>query len=506
MPARSLDPKVLLPPVVSALLLVLAQPPFHVLPLAFLALTPLAVGVASLPPGGGLLASLQGTVFGIVFWGFSLAWVPLEVGRHYSWAFPGYGLLLTLLGGLSALFAWTTHRLYHRGGLPLALALPLAWVGVEWVRAHFPLGLAFPWLGLGLTLTRWPELLGMAEWTGEGGVAFWLASSSGWVAGVAMRMRGGGGTGILLCVVFLAPAFLGWARAATLRLEPGPTVVVVGTHVGREARHDPLLAARVALEQIGASLGSSPPDPPVDIILLPEATIPLPLEGVEAGPLLSELASWAWRSSSPVAVGAMGLVPGESGVDRLTNSAYLILPDGGISQRYDKVRLVPGMEAGRYQPGMEGTVLESDAWVFGPLLCYESLFGSLARRARREGAHALLNLTSDIWFGDAETRVGALFLRQHPAHLTLRAVENRMPVARAANGGYSLVLDPVGRVGPETAPPGGGVFRAELRTTPGRTLFTRVGDLVGPASVLLSILLLLRPRNRRLPSASDPSA
>ncbi len=528
MPARWPDTRFVLPPLLSAVLLVLAQPPFHVLPLAFLALAPMAAGVALLPPGsgGGSGASLQGLIFGLLFWGFSLMWVPLEVGRHFSWALPGYGVLLILLGGLSALFAWILHRLHHGGGMPLALAVPLAWVGVEWIRAHFPMGLAFPWLGLGVTLTPWPWLLGMAEWAGESGVVFWLACVSGWVAREMVRVGGRGrgrweglrveesgrrtcsedagwgpgplwGSGrfpvfrVLMVAVLLVPPLLGWMRAGTLPLQPGPKVVVIGTHVARELRSDPMASAREAMAQIRTTLESSWVSPSAELILLPEATVPLPLEGDEAAFLREELGLMAARFGSPLVVGGLGQVPDGDGAHPPTNSAYLVSPTGEIPQRYDKVRLVPGMEAGRYRSGGGGKTLEYGRWVFGPLVCYESLFGALARKARRQGAHALLNLTSDIWFGEGDTGLGALFLHQHPAHLVLRAVENRMPVARAANGGFSLILDPLGRVSSQVVPPEGGLVGAQLLTTPGMTVFTRVGDLVGPASVLLTLLFLV---------------
>jgi apolipoprotein N-acyltransferase len=495
----------LVPPTLSALLLILALPPFHVLPLAFVALAPLAAGLALIPPGpgSGTRASLQGGVFGLVFWGFSLVWVPLELGRHFSWALPAYGLLLMLLGGLAALFAWWAHGLYHRAGIPLILAVPLAWVAVEWIKANFPMGLAFPWLGLGVALAPWPSLLALAEWTGERGVAFWLSMASGWVGAEVVRLgaspRGSEprlhgriqGPRILMPLALLLPVLLGWARARTLSLLPGPTVVVVGTDVPRELRDDPEAWAREALDQVRAALPHPSPHFRPDLILLPEATIPIPLEREEAGPFLDELLSMAGAFDTPFVVGATGGVPPGEGSPAVTNSAYLVLPDQGLHGRYDKGRLVPGMEAGRYLPGPGGGTLEGGGWVYGPLVCYESLFGGLGREGRRGGAQALLNLTSDVWFGEEGRGLGSLFLRQHPAHLVLRVAETRMPAARAANGGYSFILDPLGRRASPLVPPTGGVAAAELHTTQGMTVFARTGDLVGPLAALAGLLLLL---------------
>jgi apolipoprotein N-acyltransferase len=154
------------------------------------------------------------------------------------------------------------------------------------------------------------------------------------------------------------------------------------------------------------------------------------------------------------------------------------------------------MEAGVYLPGSGTRVFSADGWDFGPLVCYESIYSGLARRARNAGAVALVNLTSDVWFGHAGSLVGSLFLHQHPAHLVLRAVETRTSIARAANGGYSLILDPRGEVVAGPRPPGVGVAGGSLPVFSGRTLFSRTGDWVGPMAILLSLLLFwVRGRN-----------
>lgn len=513
----TLSPGFLLPAFLSAFFLVLAQPPFDTLPLPFLALVPLFVALGSLPSGarGRWRASLLAGVFGLCFWGYSLLWVPLEVGPSFFWAIPGFGLLLVILGGLSALFGWTAHRLHRGAGLPLALAVSLAWVGVEWIRAHFPFGLDFPWLGLGVTLSGWPGLLGPAEWVGERGVAFWLAGVNGLVATAVLEMGNGAGSGesptsrrrfwLRAVVAAVVPAAFGLARSHVLPLEPGPRVVVVGTRVEKRLRQDPVASAREAVSQVAEALATLEPGS-AELVLLPEATVFLPLDDRRAEPFLETLSGAADRLQIPMAFGALGKISFPGRVDALTNSAYLLLPHSSGLQRYDKARLVPGMETGGYVPGSPGGVLSGGGWTFGPLLCYESLFGDLARRQRLKGADILLHLTSDIWFGREESLLGSAFLHQHPAHLVLRAVENRISVARAANGGVSLFLGPTGRPLSPPLPPGGGLVAAQLPTMRGYTLFSRTGDLAGPVSVLLSLAFLLLGRRREVREQADSSA
>jgi len=423
------------------------------------------------------------------------------VGPFFSWAVPGYALLLVVLGGLSGVFGWFTHFLHKEKSLPLGLAVPLAWVGVEWIKAHFPFGLAFPWLGLGITLSEWPDLIGLAEWTGEAGVAFWLAGVNGLGAAILLRRRFGSEREapssrrlwLLLGSIIGLPAALGLARAQTISLLDGPRVVVVGTRIPPELRGT-AAAVSEAIAQVQDVLESMDSRAP-DLVVLPEATVPFVLDEEEASAAREALTALASEWDAPFVVGALGRVSSGSMEGALTNSAYLLAPREAPSQRYDKVRLVPGMEAGSYGRGSDRETLQVGGWTLGPLLCYESLFGGLARKKGREGAQLLLNLSSDIWFGHEKTLMGSFFLHQHPAHLVFRAVENRISVARAANGGFSFLLDPRGRVVSETVPPTGGRAEARVPTFPGTTLFSRTGDWVGPGSALICLFLLLAGRS-----------
>jgi apolipoprotein N-acyltransferase len=527
---------------VSAVLLLLAFPPFHLLLLSFVALVPLGVALGSLTggPGSGRRAAWLGLSFGVVHWGILLAWVPLVVAPRFSWAFPGFVVQVSLLSGLAALMAWGTQRLYAGCGVPLGLAFPLAWVSMEWLKAHFPLGLSFPWLGLGISLTSWPPLLGMAEWTGEGGVAFWLAAvngllAAGLLAGSGRIGRGGPPerpwvyAGLALGVGIL-PAALGGIRGRTLQLAPGPSLAVVGTNVPRGLRLLPRESSAEGLAQVRRALEGLRPGA-VDLVILPEATVSLPLDGPDGTAYREALGEMSLTAGAPLLVGALGttqeLQPGSrarwerplegsasggapmdpdaarGGAAPLTNSAFLVGPDAHSDARYDKVRLVPGMEWGGFVPGSPGAVFTLDGHTFGPLICYESLFGTLAMSQRRAGALILINLSSDVWFGEGGSGFSALFLHQHAAHLVMRAVETRVGVARAANGGFSFLLDPLGNRISELVQPSGGMALSTVPTYPGVTLFARTGDLVGPGA-LLCVLLLLGPSSLRFRKATGP--
>lgn len=142
------------------------------------------------------------------------------------------------------------------------------------------------------------------------------------------------------------------------------------------------------------------------------------------------------------------------------NSAMLMLPDGEVAQVYRKQHLVPFGEylpLDRYcvwlrrmaplgitcRPGTGAVLFRlpdfPDA-AFASLICFEDVFAPLARAAVHAGARLLINQTNDAWFDGSSAPV------QHMAHSVLRAVENRVPVVRAANSGVSCLIDATGRI------------------------------------------------------------
>ena len=119
------------------------------------------------------------------------------------------------------------------------------------------------------------------------------------------------------------------------------------------------------------------------------------------------------------------------------------------------------------------------------MICYESIFEDLARRYRRLGADFLVNITNDAWYG----RTSAPY--QHAAHLVLRAIENRMGVARAGNDGISEFIDPFGRPYDQTRLEVPTSVTDTLVTSDAHTVFTAWGDWPGAFSVIAALGLLL---------------
>jgi apolipoprotein N-acyltransferase len=188
----------------------------------------------------------------------------------------------------------------------------------------------------------------------------------------------------------------------------------------------------------------------------------------------------------------------------MSNSVFAVTPEGIGPYRYDKQRLVPGMERtpflsggsrgsarGPLSVGSPAPPWREGPHAYGPLICYESLFPDLSRAHRQAGADLLVNLTSDVWIAGPGGALAEYGLSQHAAHMILRAIENRAAVARAANGGLSFVLSPRGvRVG-SGLPPEGGLQVTDVPISAAQTFFGRHGDLAGPGSTAACLLLLV---------------
>jgi apolipoprotein N-acyltransferase len=222
-------------------------------------------------------------------------------------------------------------------------------------------------------------------------------------------------------------------------------------------------------------------------------------------------------------------------ITRAYNSVYAIDHNGSILSVYDKVHLVPFGEYLPFQGLLEqlglmqltkvrGGFIPGDrrrnqrvpgAPDFLPLVCYEIIFpGDAVPRSDRAGwlyDHVgryvdwpfvagsgerpgwLLNLTNDGWFG---VSAGPY---QHFQQARVRAIEEGLPLVRAANTGISAVVDPLGRVIKSLPLATEGVLDSALPQALAPTLYARAGD--GPAGLLVGLAFFWVLRSRRSSSS-----
>ncbi|MFH1791189.1 MAG: apolipoprotein N-acyltransferase, partial [Candidatus Omnitrophota bacterium] len=213
------------------------------------------------------------------------------------------------------------------------------------------------------------------------------------------------------------------------------------------------------------------------------------------------------------------------------NSAYLISSGGEITSSYDKVHLVPFGEYVPFEKHMQwfrmiidkpiGTctagsgltlfklktersirlderIIRETRFVnFGVLICFEDIFPGLSSELAKKGAEFLVNITNDAWFG----KTGAPF--QHVQSSVFRAVENRLPVVRAANTGVSCFIDQKGGVFGAVEEAGARTFvdgyaMAEIFPSESRTFYMMYGDIFIVVCLAVFVTVFFRRKSRAL--------
>lgn len=441
--------------------LVTALPPLSWLPLLplGLSLAYLVWNAADAAPRPGRRRFLVGWAFGVGHFAAGLYWVSyafLVDAETYGWMIP------FALAGLGAGLGLFTGLAFWLAGLAPAaaplrwLAFAAAWTGVEWLRGWALTG--FPWNSLGTAWAPFPAFAQPAAWIGMYGLA-WLtvlaatAPAAGRLGAFGLRLGTLRGTALAAAVV----AAWGIGGAARLPGEPMPTqpgvaLRLVQPNIPQSLKWDPIARRDNLYEQV--LLSRAPGWETATHVIWSETAATWPVDGPDDA-LMRNLIGPAAPPGGWLITGAPRQTP-QGAPLKIWNSIVALSAAGEIGAVYDKAHLVPFGEYvpfagilpvaklthGRVDfspgPGVETERLPGTP-PYSPLVCYEVIFPA-AVADRRDRPDWLLNVTNDAWFG---LSAGP---HQHFASATLRAVEEGLPLVRAANTGISAVVDPYGRI------------------------------------------------------------
>jgi len=432
----------------------LALPPFN--------LWPCLLGFAGLldllrRAEGRRQAFVLGWCFGFGHCLVGLYWIAIaffaDAERFGMLAVPAVLLLCAGLALYPALAALLVSLYRWRSGSAAALALALAWLLTEWLRGHLFGG--FPWNLIGYAFAGSAGLSQLAAVTGIWGLSLFAVVVGALPAamlepGARARWQPAAAAGLALALVWLG---------GTLRLPDTPTEPVAGVRlrlvqgdIEQTLKWQPELRARWFQRYL--ELSARPADH-IKAVIWPESASPYALDREpEARRLIARV----------VPRGGLLLTGStrfdlESEPPRAWNSLFALDGTGRILAVYDKHDLVPFGEflpfravLGRlglekltqgsidFQPGPGRVTLTLPGLPpFSPLICYEAIFpgGVVDSHARPDW---LLNVTNDAWFGRSSGPY------QHLAMARFRAIEEGLPLVRAANTGISAVVDPFGRI------------------------------------------------------------
>ncbi|MGB1547073.1 MAG: apolipoprotein N-acyltransferase [Alphaproteobacteria bacterium] len=492
------------------ILAALAQPPWYALPLLLLAFPGLFWLIQAAP--NRRTAFLLGLAFGFGHFFLGVQWITnafLVDADRFAWlvpiAIPGLALYLALFPATAALGLRLLGPFLGGDGWRGVLLFALLWMAGEWLRGHLLTG--FPWTLMGHGWIVSEAMMQTAAVIGSYGLSLLMVAAALMPAVLAQAKP----EGRLWPLLFLAALLVLLWGAGSFRLERAIaganefSLRLVQANIPQSFKWDP--ERHEAHFERHLELSTGPGFEKTRIVVWPEMAIPY---------LLSAMPERRARMREAVPrggfllTGAPRLSPKEEGkVPSASNGLVVLNDQGEIIGGYDKFHLVPFGEyvpfrgwlpISRIVPGIGDfhrgpgprTLALPGAPSFSPLICYEVIFpGEALDRSARPGW--LLNVTNDAWFGESSGPY------QHFASARFRAVEEGLPLVRAANTGISAVIDAYGRVRGRLNLGVTGVLDAPLPAALAPPPYARFGDAVLLGLLAGGLLLLglarLFPRN-----------
>jgi len=435
---------------------------------------------------------------GMLFWVMSLQWMRLGHPTMYValLALSFYlALYFPLFLGLTRVAVWRLR-------IPLTLAGPVVWTGLELLRGHLMTG--FSWYFLGHTQHRWVDLIQVADFVGTYGISFLTAFSGACIAEILpmgwfqkfhllppaletatpVTITTAGRWWRAACCVLLVASAAGyghWRRAGN-EFQPGPRVALIQSNIPSEVKHNQHDWQKIQ-RQLEMLTGMSVKQQP-DLIIWPETMFrwplletpldvsdadleaahpKLPLTWLRDLQVRRKLAQLSQMAGAGMIIGLETLAVDREKM-RTYNSAAFIRPDGSYAGRYDKMHRVA---FGEYIPladtlpwlrnftpfgpdfgieaGTSATVFKHEGFTFTPIICFEDTVPQLVRNIMNATTQETEAGSKKIDFLVNMTNDGWFHgsseLDQHLITAAFRCVECRTPMVRSVNTGISAFID-----------------------------------------------------------------
>ena len=504
---------------VSGALSSLGMAPFNAWPILFLTLPVVVWQIDGAGAGrwrGAPAAALTGWWFGLGYFVPGLYWIGyafLVDAQTFAWlmpvaslGLPAYLALFMALGFALARLSWTRDA---SRVIALAASLTIS----EWLRGHALTG--FPWNALGYALSEPLALAQTASLIGLWGLTFLavaiFASPAALIDGTSRGRRPwiAPASAVVVLIAMMVFGTIRLSQHPTVML-PGPKLRIMQPNLQQDAKFNYSAKAEVMKKYLALSDRASGPQSTgvrdVNILIWPESAFPFFL--THEPEAMAQIADLLPKGAVLItgSVRAPDVPPGTR-ITRAYNSIYVIDHDGNVLSVYDKLHLVPFGEFLPFQDFMEKIGFEQLTKIQGgfipgvrrrsmevphaprmlPLICYEAIFpGDVVERNDRPGW--IVNVTNDGWFGISTGPY------QHLQQARLRAIEQGLPLVRAANTGISAVIDPLGRIVARLGLGLEGILDSPLPAAIPPTPYARVGDI--PTLIILAAAWLLVIRRR----------
>jgi apolipoprotein N-acyltransferase len=436
---------------------------------------------------------------------FSIYWVAMV-------STPGMIAAVVILGFYYSGALMIVHSAYRWRPLFGKILFPIVWVAIEYFRTLSEF--AFPWSDLGYSQSYYGWILQSVSVISVHGLSLCIVAANVLLwqlfdktisppKRLTALLSSLGIVAVLLAHGYVVTPPYPEEGDYKIALLQGSVPLDVKWEKGKE------LASLGVYDSLATAAAS---DSNVQVMIWPETSAPCYF--THNWECRQQVAQIARKTMTPQLVGAMSLFR-EEGKYRYYNSCYQFDSNGEVETRHDKVWLVPFAEHVPYQdhfpflaqdalrkyltiideweiewwsdyyPGDSATIFDLGDAQYGVLICFETAFPEYVRGLIRSGAHFVVGITNDTWFGRS---VG---IHMHSRMFITRAVENRCWFARSANTGLSYFVDPYGRVRADLPLYEAAALVGSVNLLDKYSPFTEYGDVAGRWSLLLALLALV---------------
>lgn len=436
-----------------------AMAPTHYWPLLFAGLGLLYFFAAN--SGKSRKAFFYGWAFGFGYFVFSLSWIGnalLVEGNDYAWAWPlavaALPACLAFFPALACFFSVKLFDLKHwHGWLGFCAGLGL----FEWLRGHIFTG--FPWNLFGYAWGDILPLLQILYWSDVYSLTLFsilLFTLPGFYF-VSAHKKPAVICSLITVLIFAAFYGYGFHRLSVASSDAGASedvlVKLVQPNIPQHEKWDPQKIAGNFEKTVEMSFarGNTNPDQ-TTLVIWPETALHFAFLNDRGTRSYLKQMLQSYTGPAYLIAGALLKDPEQ---DTYTNSIITLDQNGDLLHQYDKFHLVPfgeyipfqnwipletvtrfsGFEKGS---GPQSFALPNSDLKFSPLVCYEITFPNNVLDARNR-PDFIINLTNDAWYGDSAGP------HQHLLQARYRAIEEGLPVIRAANTGISAVFSFAGK-------------------------------------------------------------
>ncbi|MFQ5824283.1 MAG: apolipoprotein N-acyltransferase [bacterium] len=471
-------------------------------------------------------------------WGY-ITGLFISIGTIYWITFvtvPGALATILIHPLYYSLYAMIHTFFRQRFGGKYVFAIPFVWTSIEYLKSLGDIG--FPWISLGYTQTHYLLLIQYASYTSVFGVSFWVVLINVLVYLMLKNVESRKKVAILLTATILL-FILPWIYSKQVIPEEDDfrdavEVAVVQGNIDPYQKWEKGNAnlSYDTYERLSRESAKKNPD----LIVWPETATPSFL--LHDFKNLHRLRNLINEMNIPLLTGTPEYTFNANKELKTYNSVVLITPFNNYIPKYSKMQLVPVAERipyedripilkkfiqslemgeGNFSPGEKIVIFEMpfDRFEkreesnfkssgnnnnskfltnipFATVICYESIFPDLVQKFIKNGAKFLVVITNDAWFGrDWFPWWLNSGMYQHAQMAIFRAIENRISIARCANTGISMFIDPYGRIKATSQTFKEVYMISKIPLRKETTFFTKHGNIFTHIVSFLSLLFIM---------------